>query len=137
MCGEERSEDDGNKASSSASSEFDSRTHTLHCCYERVPHQQPNLDTRTANSTKRPRPHSPDKLSSSSSSSSSAAKRQLLVHTPAQELEQLHISQDMGSQRATELYTQLRAAVAQPDVNHQLAKSLLAQLKVCVCVCVV
>lgn len=36
----------------------------------------------------------------------------------------------MGSQRATELYNQLRAAVAQPDVNHQLAKSLLAQLKV-------
>ncbi|KAG0653478.1 hypothetical protein C6P46_002749 [Rhodotorula mucilaginosa] len=36
----------------------------------------------------------------------------------------------MGSQRATELYNQLRAAVAQPDVNHQHAKSLLAQLKI-------
>jgi hypothetical protein len=39
----------------------------------------------------------------------------------------------MGSQRATELYNQLRAAVAQPDVNHQHARSLLAQLKVRAC----
>ncbi|GAA5978882.1 hypothetical protein JCM10908_002722 [Rhodotorula pacifica] len=36
----------------------------------------------------------------------------------------------MGSQRATELYNQLRALVSQSDVNHQQAKSLLAQLKI-------
>ncbi|GAA5883238.1 hypothetical protein JCM3774_000639 [Rhodotorula dairenensis] len=36
----------------------------------------------------------------------------------------------MGSQRATDLYNQLSHLVTRPDVDHSLAKSLLAQLKI-------